>query len=224
MDYKIFHNTKPPGLDAHPDPSNMFVWHFVLIGPSDSPYAGGVYYGKIEFPPSYPMAPPSFKMLTPSGRFQPGAAICMSNTSFHSSEWNPLWNLTSLLVGFQSFFLSNEVGTGAVMNPPSDDAKRGIAAASHAFNAKIPTFVKLFPAFASAEAAARFAPDVIAKARAAGQEPSQDALPVPASVTAARASRVKSAPMSPGMTALLQTLGLLLVVLAVHAVYRRVFV
>ena len=48
-----------------PRPNNILEWHFVICGPSASPYEGGHYHGKLIFPPEYPYKPPSIIMLTP---------------------------------------------------------------------------------------------------------------------------------------------------------------
>jgi ubiquitin-conjugating enzyme E2 J1 len=45
--------------------SDIFEWHFVLRGPPDTDYQGGLYHGRILLPPDYPFKPPSFIMLTP---------------------------------------------------------------------------------------------------------------------------------------------------------------
>ena len=80
----------PPGIEAHPLDANILEWHFVLrcVQP---PYAGGEYHGLLEFPPEYPMQPPSFKVLTPSGRFKPGVRLCLSMSDYHPESWNPSW-------------------------------------------------------------------------------------------------------------------------------------
>lgn len=41
-------------------------------------FEGGIYHGKITFPPSYPYKPPSIMMYTPNGRFATNTKICMS--------------------------------------------------------------------------------------------------------------------------------------------------
>ena len=76
-----------PGVVAHPFPSNLLEWHFVLEGGKGTEYEGGVYHGVMTFPPAYPYRPPSLQMLTPSGRFAVGQKICLSNTDFHAETW-----------------------------------------------------------------------------------------------------------------------------------------
>ena len=74
----------PPALVlAAPLEKDIRQWLFVLDGPADTPYTGGQYLGTITFPPTYPYAPPSIRVLTPSGRFVPNERICLSMSDFH---------------------------------------------------------------------------------------------------------------------------------------------
>jgi ubiquitin-conjugating enzyme E2 J2 len=142
-EYKDLLKEQPPFIEAHPDPSDILQWHFAVIAPPDSPYQEGIYWGQIIFPPQYPMAPPTIKMMTPSGRFEPNRSICFSMSAFHPEQWQPSWGVRSICIGFLSFMLGDEVTTGGVGS--TDAEKRDFAAKSIAFNAKEAKFRKIFP-------------------------------------------------------------------------------
>ena len=140
-EYRCFE--PPPFVRAAPLESNLQEWHYVLQGPPDSPYSGGLYHGKVVFPNEYPFKPPSIYMLTPNGRFETGRRLCLSMSDFHPESWVPAWSVATILTGVLSFFLENENTTGAVVT--TLEQKRQLCAASAAWNAKDPTFKKLFP-------------------------------------------------------------------------------
>jgi ubiquitin-conjugating enzyme E2 J1 len=93
-----------PSADYHATPleSNIFEWHFTLRGPpSPSPFAGGIYHGRITLPPTYPLRPPSFRFLTPSGRFEVNREICLSISGFHEESWQPAWGVRTALLALR---------------------------------------------------------------------------------------------------------------------------
>ena len=49
---------------AQPLEDNMFEWHFTIRGPADTPFAEGIYHGRILLPVDYPMKPPNIVFLT----------------------------------------------------------------------------------------------------------------------------------------------------------------
>ncbi|GKZ17877.1 hypothetical protein AbraIFM66951_006897 [Aspergillus brasiliensis] len=84
--------------------SNLYDWHFTLLGPPPpSPYAGGIYHGRITLPPTYPLRPPSFRFLTPSGRFEVNREICLSISGHHEETWQPAWGIRTALIALRSF-------------------------------------------------------------------------------------------------------------------------
>lgn len=48
----------PPHITARPLASNILKWYFVLEGPSGTPYEGGIFMGRLQFPEQYPYKPP----------------------------------------------------------------------------------------------------------------------------------------------------------------------
>jgi ubiquitin-conjugating enzyme E2 J2 len=130
----------PPGVIAEPEEKNILRWHYAIRGPSDTAFDGGIYVGKLVFPPEYPMKAPSIYMLTPSGRFQINTKLCMSMSDFHPESWNPLWSVSSIIQGIQSFMASTELTTGGLRSPEPE--RKGLAKESMAYNKKM--FASLF--------------------------------------------------------------------------------
>ncbi len=73
---------------------------------------GGIYHGRILLPPEYPFKPPSFLMLTPNGRFETSAKICLSISSHHPEHWQPSWSVRTALTALIAFFPTP--GNGAI--------------------------------------------------------------------------------------------------------------
>lgn len=74
---------KSPKITVAPNEANILEMHYVIEGSENTPYAGGIYHGKLIFPKDYPLKPPSVMMLTPNGRFQPNRRLCLSMSDFH---------------------------------------------------------------------------------------------------------------------------------------------
>eukprot|EP00958_Prasinococcus_capsulatus_P003114 scaffold276_cov548-Prasinococcus_capsulatus_cf.AAC.7 len=85
---------KNPSSDFVTEPlaDNIFEWHFVIRGPPQTEFEGGIYHGRIVLPPEYPFKPPSFVFTTPNGRFEVGTKICLSISDHHPEQWQPSWS------------------------------------------------------------------------------------------------------------------------------------
>jgi len=128
---------------ALPLETDILTWRFVLQGPPETCYEGGVYQGKLVFPSQYPWKPPSVMMITPSGRFRTETRICLSISDFHPESWSPSWTVGTILTGIISFFNSEETTVGSLESTKQE--RIAFAAASRAFNAKDKVFMSLFP-------------------------------------------------------------------------------
>lgn len=103
----------PPLITTSPNPENILEWHYLISIP-DAPYSGGLYWGKLVFPPSYPLSPPSVMLLTPNGRFHTNRRLCLSMSDYHPETWNPMWSVSTVLLGLQSFWQGGSGTLGSV--------------------------------------------------------------------------------------------------------------
>ena len=63
----------------NPNDDNILEWDFIIIGPSDTYYEGGIFKGKINFTTEYPTKPPKVKfynILHPN--IYPDGEVCIS--------------------------------------------------------------------------------------------------------------------------------------------------
>jgi hypothetical protein len=52
---------------ALPHSNNLLEWHYVITF-NQGDFEGGIYHGRLFFPPEYPFKPPGIVMVTPNGR------------------------------------------------------------------------------------------------------------------------------------------------------------
>ncbi|KAI8796270.1 ubiquitin-conjugating enzyme E2 J2 [Biomphalaria glabrata] len=143
QDYLRIMKDPVPYIQATPLPSNILEWHYIVEGPENSPYEGGIYHGKLIFPREFPFKPPSIYMLTPNGRFKCNMRLCLSISDFHPDTWNPAWSVSTILTGLLSFMLEKSPTLGSIET--SLCTKRQLAAQSGSFNLYNKTFCDLFP-------------------------------------------------------------------------------
>lgn len=110
---------------------DLFEWHFTMRGPPDSPYAGGLYHGRIMLPANYPFKPPDVMLLTPSGRFETNRKICVSVTSFHPEQWQPSWGVRLLLTALRAFMMTEAKGAIGGIDDCPDERRAQMARESH---------------------------------------------------------------------------------------------
>lgn len=80
-------------------------------------------------PATYPLRPPSFRFLTPSGRFEVNREICLSISGHHEETWQPAWGIRTALVAIRSFMDTDVKGqVGGVQG--SETMRKELAAKS----------------------------------------------------------------------------------------------
>jgi ubiquitin-conjugating enzyme E2 D/E len=86
---------------------DVFHWECQITGPQDSPYQGGVFVLKLEFPAQYPFKPPKLKFLTkvyhPSVQLESGD-ICQDVFG----TWGPTLNAKHCLTVIYGMLQSPE--------------------------------------------------------------------------------------------------------------------
>ena len=96
-----------------PDDNNFLLWNFVMIGPPETYYEGGIFNGTIEFPKEYPNKAP--RLLFDSTMYHPNVykdgLVCISilhegidefNYENANERWNPSHSVNSILMSVLS--------------------------------------------------------------------------------------------------------------------------
>ncbi|KAJ4251786.1 hypothetical protein NW757_006618 [Fusarium falciforme] len=125
-------NSPSADYTAEPLESDLFEWHFTLRGPPNSVYSNGLYHGRIVLPPTYPLRPPSFRFMTPSGRFEANREICLSISGHHEETWQPAWGVRTALVALRSFMETDARGQLGGLET-TDAVRQRLAAESSSF-------------------------------------------------------------------------------------------
>jgi ubiquitin-protein ligase len=141
------------GIYLAPEENNYYHVHFVLPGPIDTVYEGGLYHGMIRLNNNHPMGPPNVYMMTPSGRFVPDSypispsnrGICFSYSAFHPELWSPVLNIETIIKGLVSFMCDDkDGGMNSILGTP-DEKRKQMAKESHKLLIKEPIVQTLFP-------------------------------------------------------------------------------
>ena len=143
-EYKLLVENPPPYISARPNEDNILEWHYVITGPSDTPYEGGQYHGTLTFPSDYPYKPPAIRMITPNGRFKENTRLCLSMSDYHPDLWNPSWSVATILTGLLSFMTGDEGTTGSISTTEVQKkilAKRSVEYNTHSNRISIKGFI-----------------------------------------------------------------------------------
>ena len=98
------------GIYIAPEEANYYAVHYLLSGPPDTPFEGGLYHGMVRLNDDHPKYAPRIYMFTPNGRFtisgypipKNDGGICTTATAYHPDEWTPMWDIETVLKGLVS--------------------------------------------------------------------------------------------------------------------------
>ncbi|QSZ33425.1 hypothetical protein DSL72_004993 [Monilinia vaccinii-corymbosi] len=97
-----FWNSDPPSsCSAGPIGDDLFHWQATIMGPSDSPYTGGVFFLAIHFPTDYPFKPPkvSFTTRIYHPNINSNGSICLD---ILRDQWSPALTISKVLLSICS--------------------------------------------------------------------------------------------------------------------------
>ncbi|XP_031481740.2 SUMO-conjugating enzyme UBC9-like [Nymphaea colorata] len=82
-----------------PVAEDMFHWQATIMGPPDSPYAGGVFLVTIHFPPDYPFKPPkvAFRTKVFHPNINSNGSICLD---ILKEQWSPALTISKVYFMF----------------------------------------------------------------------------------------------------------------------------
>ncbi|QLG73175.1 hypothetical protein HG535_0E02590 [Zygotorulaspora mrakii] len=91
-----------PGLSAFPvNEADLTLWHGIIAGPEGTPYEGLRFKVSLNFPCSYPLAPPKVLFLSPM--WHPNVDmrgnICLD---ILKDQWSPVYNVQTILLSLQA--------------------------------------------------------------------------------------------------------------------------
>jgi ubiquitin-conjugating enzyme E2 D/E len=81
--------------------SDYFNWQATIIGPTETPYEGGIFYLKILFPTDYPFKSPkiTFETRIYHPNINANGAICLD---ILKDQWSPALNISKVLLSICS--------------------------------------------------------------------------------------------------------------------------
>ena len=98
---KILQNESNENVSAGPSGDNLFEWDGMIIGPTKTPYEGGMFRLKIYFPTDYPFKSP--KVIFTTKIYHPninsGGIICLD---ILKTQWSPALTISKVLLSICS--------------------------------------------------------------------------------------------------------------------------
>ena len=94
-------NDPPSNCSAGVVNDNLMCWEATILGPSDSPYSGGMFKLSLNFPGDYPFKPPKVKFLTKilHPNINTHGSICLD---ILNKSWSPALTIQKVLLSISS--------------------------------------------------------------------------------------------------------------------------
>merc|ERR1711924_499652 len=91
----------PANCSAGPVGDDLFHWQATIMGPPDSPFAGGVFFLNVHFPTDYPFKPPKINFTTRlyHPNVNSNGSICLD---ILKDQWSPALTISKVLLSICS--------------------------------------------------------------------------------------------------------------------------
>lgn len=91
----------PANCSAGPVNDDLFTWNGTILGPSGTPYHGGIFFLHIYFPTDYPFKPPKINFVTKiyHPNISSNGSICLD---IIKDQWSPALTISKVLLSICS--------------------------------------------------------------------------------------------------------------------------
>lgn len=91
----------PENCSAGPRGENIYLWDAMIVGPTETPFAGGMFNLEIHFPTDYPFKPPKVVFATKiyHPNISTNGSICLD---ILKEQWSPALTVSKVLLSICS--------------------------------------------------------------------------------------------------------------------------
>lgn len=117
-----------PGISAWPIDNNIKNIEAQILGPDESPFAGGIFNLSIQIPDRYPFEPPRVRFITPiyHPNIDSDGRICLDTLKMQpQGSWSPSVNINTLLLTIRMLMENPNADDGLVLEI-TEEYKRDI--------------------------------------------------------------------------------------------------
>jgi len=100
-EYEQMKNDYTPNLSAAPVDDNLYQWEAIILGPTETPYEGGIFKLNISVLQDYPFKPPivTFKTKIYHPNINSEGSICLD---ILKTGWSPALTISKILLSICS--------------------------------------------------------------------------------------------------------------------------